>query len=161
MLDISNLLLILFVQFYVRQHTVMNLVPSLNSLRHFRMLFFKNTRNLMKLSKEFTPGKNDLFVFHPFKLNKIKKLSFGPLKDDNNKLLISVNKLVLGFQERHRATDMVEMVLAEEVNKKDFVSDSLPAFLLRVRSDSNRELFLLSLRIYFNTLKSMILRAFN
>jgi hypothetical protein len=39
---------------------------------------------MMKLSKELSPCMNNLFVFHPFKLNEIQRLSLGPLKYRND-----------------------------------------------------------------------------
>jgi hypothetical protein len=39
---------------------------------------------MMKLCKELSPCMNNLFVFHPLKLNEVQRLSIGPLKYRND-----------------------------------------------------------------------------
>jgi hypothetical protein len=56
---------------------------------------------------------------------------------------------------------VVKLLLSQVSNEKDFITDSLSVFLLRVRRDSDREFLILSFRVYFGPLKCMILIAFD
>jgi hypothetical protein len=116
---------------------------------------------MMKLSKELSPCMNDLFVFHPLKFNEIQRLSLGPLKNGNDYFFISVNKQIFMIGYRNRSTEVVKLLLSQVSNKKDFIIDSLSVFLLRIRSDSDREFLILSFRVGFGSLKCMVLRAFD
>lgn len=111
----------------------------------------------MKLSKELSPSKYNIFVRHPFKLNKVKKLTFGPFKHNNNKLFIGIDEVVLRFKLRNRMADMVKLMVGQEADKEDLILDSLSTFVLRIRSDSDRELFLMTLRVDSGSFKGMIL----
>jgi len=90
-----NLTLICLMEFDIRQHSVMNLIPILDSLSHFRMLLTKDPRDLMEFGKELAPGEDDFLIFHPLELNKAQKLSSCPLKNDDNQFFIDKNEIIL------------------------------------------------------------------
>ena len=62
----------------------MNFVPVLYPLGDLSMIFFKLSTDFVHLGKEFTPGMDNLEIFHPSELHEAQSWSFGPLKHHHN-----------------------------------------------------------------------------
>lgn len=125
----------------------MNLSPTLDSLSNLWMLFFKLFWDLVHLSEEFAPCKDNVFVLHPFKFSEWKFLSIYPRNNNNWKVIFIMNKSIwclFGCFRDERA-NVFEIVRRKIVDKENFVFNFLMTDILRIRWDSNSKFLFESL----------------
>ncbi len=137
----------------------MNLSPTLDSLSNLWMLFLKCFGDLMHLSEEFSPCKDNFFVFHPFKFREWKFLSIYPRNNNNWKVIFIMNKGIRGLFHcfGYERTNVFEIMRRKIINKENFVFNFLMAGILRIGWDSNCKFLFESLLSCTKSFKCWIL----
>ena len=141
----------------------MNFSPGLDSLSHFRMLFFKLPRKFVHFSKEFAPSQNNRFVFHPLKLSKGHFFSTDPWNHNNWKVVLEMNEFILCLFQSfwHERTNMIQLMRSKVINEKYLIFDFLLAIVFRVRRNSDGKFVLSAVLINPGSFKCRILGCLN